>query len=268
MPNVNRPRVAAIGLDTHQLESLVPLCPDLRPASSLRQYLKRFSMTETDVLVSGAFDQARIWGGAHLLTVGPTNFQWYSRDPSLVIPQRVGPRSRHINTGTTNTEREVSVADACTEVYRALATELVGSLRNAASPPTIVHSRATSDHGETALIETTSSHAVALRLVLPQNKEIEHGDRPNPLALILPEVANLAVWFRAFLADIHEIDPDRVPLKPPRLSRPSDWYTLEERDLVPSQLNYEKDIVGAVCHEHPGWKSASRWRHEPYCVPL
>ena len=38
--------------------------------------------------------------------------------------------------------------------------------------------------------------------------------------------------------------------------------------LVPSQLNYEKDIVGAVCHEHPGWKSASRWRHEPYCVPL
>ena len=40
------------------------------------------------------------------------------------------------------------------------------------------------------------------------------------------------------------------------------------RGLVPSQLNYEKDIVGAVCHEHPGWKSASRWRHEPYCVPL
>ena len=39
-------------------------------------------------------------------------------------------------------------------------------------------------------------------------------------------------------------------------------------ELVPSQLNYEKDIVGAVCHEHPGWKSASRWRHEPYCVPL
>ena len=172
MPNVSRPRVAAIGLDAHQFESLVPLCPELRPASSLRQYLKRFSMTETDVLVSAAFDSDRIWGGAHLLTVGPTNFQWYSRDPSLVTSQRVGPWSHYINTGTTNTEREVSVAGACTEVYKALATELVGSLRNAASPPTIVDSRPTSDHGETALIETTSGHAVALRLVLPLN--------PNP----------------------------------------------------------------------------------------
>ena len=44
--------------------------------------------------------------------------------------------------------------------------------------------------------------------------------------------------------------------------------TEQRKSLVPSQLNYEKDIVGAVCHEHPGWKSASRWRHEPYCVPL
>ena len=43
---------------------------------------------------------------------------------------------------------------------------------------------------------------------------------------------NLPEWFRAFLTDIHEIDPFRVPQLPPRLSNPADWYTPEEAALV------------------------------------
>ena len=39
-------------------------------------------------------------------------------------------------------------------------------------------------------------------------------------------------WFRAFLCDLHESDPTRVPQAPPRLNQPSDWYTPRERALA------------------------------------
>ncbi|MCY4529425.1 MAG: hypothetical protein OXD46_10405 [Chloroflexi bacterium] len=82
------------------------------------------------------------------------------------------------------------------------------------------------------LVETTSGRAAALRLVLPFGKGQENSGEPDPVALFLPRVTNLAAWFTAFLSDIHEINPERVPQKPPRLSRPKDWYTLEERYLA------------------------------------
>ena len=43
-------------------------------------------------------------------------------------------------------------------------------------------------------------------------------------------MADLLAWFRAFLFEVHEIDPDSVPHPPPRLSNPSDWYTPEESE--------------------------------------
>lgn len=54
MTNPKRPRVAAIGLDDSQVESIEPLCGELRPADSLDTYLyeQKYSWTETDVMVS------------------------------------------------------------------------------------------------------------------------------------------------------------------------------------------------------------------------
>ena len=39
-------------------------------------------------------------------------------------------------------------------------------------------------------------------------------------------------WFRAFLCELNESDPIRVPQAPPRLSQPSDWYTPQEKCLA------------------------------------
>ena len=36
----------------------------------------------------------------------------------------------------------------------------------------------------------------------------------------------------AFLAEVHEVDPVSVPQAPPRLGRPSDWYTHREALLA------------------------------------
>ena len=59
MMNPKRPRVAAIGLDDSQVESIEPLCGELRPADSLDTYLygQEYSWTETDVMV-----RAVSWG--------------------------------------------------------------------------------------------------------------------------------------------------------------------------------------------------------------
>ena len=72
----------------------------------------------------------------------------------------------------------------------------------------------------------------------------------GPLTCLLPAAADVAVWFVAFLSELHELDPARVPHAPPRLSKPSDWYTPQERDLADriaavdaelERLNAERD---------------------------
>ena len=49
---------------------------------------------------------------------------------------------------------------------------------------------------------------------------------------MIPTVFNIAAWFRAFLTDVHDNDPERVPHAPPRLSEPADWHTPVERQLA------------------------------------
>ena len=63
---VKRPRVAAIGLDTDQVESIAHLCGDLRTAVSFEEYEAAHSLAETDVLVSGALEGLAV-GGVNLL---------------------------------------------------------------------------------------------------------------------------------------------------------------------------------------------------------
>ena len=216
MTNPKRPRVAAIGLDDSQVESIEPLCGELRPADSLDTYLyeQKYSWTETDVMVSSDLGGQQVKSSVNLMTIGITAFAW-----PATYADRNGIRNHFAKTDTENTERELRVSATCPELYRPLADELSKQLGGAAEPPDAIE---TSREDRSALIETTSGRPVALRLVLPTRSNAIDGQPSTPIALLLPAAANLAAWFRAFLCDLHESDRVRVPHAPPRLIQPSD----------------------------------------------
>lgn len=136
---------------------------------------------------------------------------------------------RAASTDSTNTERELTVSVSCPELYRPLAAELSRSLDRAGKPPATIR---TSRPGQTALIETTSELPVAIRVDLAAQWTPSDRDSSTPVALLLPRVPNLVAWFRAFLHDVHESDPECVPHAPPRLLHPWEWYTPQERNLA------------------------------------
>ena len=224
---VKRPRVAAVGLDTDQVESIAHLCGHLRTAASFEEYVAEHSLAETDVLVSGALEGHAV-GGVNLLTTGPVDFEWYSYNSDELNSSWVCTA----HTNEANTEREATVPTACPSLYKALAADLAKQLIQIPNPYTVEVFPHTLDVDGIKLVETTSGLAAALRMNLPFGKDQENSGEPAPIALFLPRVTNLAAWFSAFLADIHEINPERVPQKPPRLSQPRDWYTLGERALA------------------------------------
>ena len=233
MTKPRRPRVAAIGLDRHQLESIVALCGDLRPADSVGEYLQGYDWTETDVVVAVDLGGDTFARSVNLMTIGPTFFRRKYFD---VAAGRAA--QDYVTTNAKNTERELTVSPFCPDLYRPLAAELTRRLGHAKEPPTVI---ASSRQDQTELIETTSGHPVALRLVLSSRSRSTDDEASTPIALLLPAGADLAAWFRAFLCELHESDPARVPHAPPRLSRPSDWYTPEEKNLADriSQIDSE-----------------------------
>ena len=229
-----RPRVAAIGLHSTQVASIEPLCGELREAHSLSDYLGRYSWTETDVMVSSYLEAVDVDSGINFIAVRPAYVYWTDLDGG-------GGRGLYYSASanTDNTERELSVHSACLNLYKPLAAELSRQLSQAAEPtPTI----STSRKDQTALIETTSGHPVALRVGLPTRSSTADGETSRPVALLLPEVPNLVAWFRTFLCDIHESDPMRVPQPPPRLSQPSDWYTPPEKVLADRIAQVESEF--------------------------
>lgn len=224
MIKAKRPRVAAIGLDDGQVASIAPLCGELRAEDSLLEYLQDYSYTETDVLVLNAPNGVGVNNSVNLMTIGPASIDWsdtYSLGSALY--------SHTLRTNTGNTERELAVSLSCPEVYKELASELSRKLGQRAEPPFTL---ATTRNDHTPVISTTSGHSVALRLVLPVRGKAADGERSRPIALLLPEASNLVAWFRAFLCELHEVDPVRVPQAPPRLTQPSDWYSPKERLLA------------------------------------
>lgn len=224
MPNPRRPRVAAIGLDDSQLASIAGLSGTLRPADTLSDYLADYPWTETDVMVSSGLKKPIVETSINLITIGTNDFYW-----SDWFRGKGGQRREYARTDAGNTERELRVSHACPDLYGTLAAELTRQLGQAGGPPSVISS---SRKNRKALVETTSGHPVALRLDFPPRSTAAKGDSSRPMALLLPEVPNLAAWFRAFLVDIHASDPGRVPHAPPRLLRPSAWYTPQEKDLA------------------------------------
>ena len=229
-----RPRVAAIGLKDDQIASIESLCGELREAYSLGEYLQRYSLTETDILVSDCLLGEEVDSNVNLMAIGPNQFRWLDFSGTGDRRDR-----RNVDTNAENTEREFTVPPTCPDLYRGLANELSRHLSQASEPPDVI---STEREGQTALIETTSGRPVALRIELPPRSRGAGGGERRPIALLLPESSYLVAWFSAFLNDIHKSDPARVPQAPPRLSQPSDWYTLQESVLADRIAEIDSEI--------------------------
>ena len=254
MTNPRRPRVGAIGLSDTQVASIASLCGELRREDSLEDYLVQYSWTETDLLVSSDLEGDEVDCGVNVMTTGPVSFVW--SDTYVVRRSR---RKYYMVTDAENTERELAVPVATPELYRSLAAELIRQLGKADEPPNVI---TTSRKDWTALIETTSGKPVALHLGLPTRSTDAHGSPSRPTALLLPDVCNLSAWFRAFLVEIHNSDPARVPHPPPRLVHPSDWYTPEEQDLAHQISKIESDIERLWRQTRPASDRTGRRRGE------
>ena len=123
MVKIKRPRVAAIGLDGPQVDSIGQLCGVLRTAVSFEEYVAKHSLAETDVLVSGALE-GHVVGGLNLLMTGPVEFYFYSNNSDELD----SPWVCNVLTDEVNTEREATVPTACPSLYKALAADLARQL--------------------------------------------------------------------------------------------------------------------------------------------
>jgi len=237
---ISRPRVAAIGLNDNQVESIGPLCGTLRTADSVGEYVEEFNWSETDVVISADLT-VDVGDDVHVVAITPRSWT-YHRGTRIVrrlgrggSPQYRTQVALTIDTYGNNTERELNVARGCPRLYEELAHDLRNRLRHSGEPPDTLSFWGTAGKVEDHLIETTSGHPVAVRCTrLYQSTKGEEGGNQKPLFLVLalPQVDNLSDWFRAFLTDVHQTDSSRVPHAPPRLLKPDDWYTPEENVLA------------------------------------
>ncbi len=222
------------------------LCGTPRRAASLDAYLSEYSWKETDVLLVKNFlrlpDRSQtsyVSPGVSMLAVEGWNFAWedkYRDSTGLSELNHQASLGR-------NTEREMSISDSCPDPYNELATELVSKFRASNIPPGIIR---TSRKLSSPLIITTSGNAVAMRIALPKRNDAPAGISAQPVALLLPTVSSLAAWFRAFLADVHESDPTRVPETPPRLSKQVDLHTPEEHNLANRIMDIDSSIAALI----------------------
>lgn len=229
-----RPRVAVIGFTKSQSETIKWLCGEMRVAASVEDYLKRYSWTETDIAVAQGF-RGQIGRGVHAFLIAPLDCEWETFPQSGI---------QWIETDRSNTEREVKVGGEVPGVYKTLSHELVSHVHSADDPPSVLkphwvlsihddpHSRWMG--GETnVLVETTSTFLLAVRHV--RMYPIGHGadaDVGESIVLAFATEVNLSAWFRAFLHDVHEADPEGIPRAPPLVASPADWYTPEEQQLA------------------------------------
>lgn len=226
-------------MDEEQLDSISDLCGQLRSSDSIGEYLANYDWTETDIAILRGHHERFVDPSVNLFVVGPSSFYWTD-----TYPMRVRGQSNHfLRTDSTNTERELSVSSGCPFVYRELAPQLSSELNSRETPPAVF----TTSRGDRALlVETTSGKSVGMRIELPPRVVEGVVTTEHPVALFLAQVPNLSDWFAAFLTDLNESDPSRVPQLPPRLTSPSDWYTPEERHLSAQIEKATADINALV----------------------
>lgn len=231
-----RPRVATIGLDESKIESISHLCGELRAADSMEDYLRHYSETETDIVVACTLHGQRVMNGVHVFTIGSATSLKYWHVDSII-----GESGARYFSMKKSTERELEPNEACPEMYRSLASDLSRQLaRSQTAPPIIAGSWLPGEDGIT-LVRTSSGRPVAMRYGLAHGVTASGDMGSTLIGIALPELANLPAWFRAFLIEVNQVDPDRVPHPPPRLSNPSDWYTPEESELA--------ERIGAISRE-------------------
>ena len=219
---IKRPRVAAIGLEESQLDSIAPLCGTLRAAGTLRGYLTAYSWSETDMTILGSDSRTMAQVPGHVLAIGPVNFEWAGGDPS--------PSEYPYLSWGSNTEREVAATTAATDLFGRLAAELAAQLQGSGHPPTVFHAAQFPQKSVEPLVVTTSGRPVAL--LCTSAYKPSSGQERHAVALALPQSAPLSAWLRAFLTIVHVADQHSVPQAPPKMSNPADWYTPTERTLA------------------------------------
>ena len=238
-----RPRVAVIGLNDTQTVSIEHLCGTLRTAPSLSNYLSRYSWNETDIAVIGSyFFPAILEVRGHLLAIGTSAVMWTGYGLERLDGSRI------VSGQTTNTERELSIPEDCPERYRHLAVDLAKQLRLQENPPWTYSAELTED--DNVLARTTSGRPVALRHVF-KSELLPALELPatSAIALALPGGVDIAAWFAAFLGDVHEIDPARVPQPTPGIADATSWYTPEERKWA-QRIAEIRGEVGQLLNEH------------------
>ena len=238
--NVRRPRVAAIGLDDAQANSIRPLCGTLRTADSPAEYLRAYSWDETDIAVIAWSDRSETAHDVHVLTLG-SDCWW-----GVHTAQGVGGVDRI--TVRQTTEREVSVGKDCPEGYKVVATELSRLLARADDPPPVFQMTQNFGDDSQVFVRTTTNLSVAIRHLRVRRPWETGRAREESVLVAVPRVANLVAWFHAFLTDVHENDPVRVPNPPPRLGHPADWYTPEEKGLA-DRITVVTDRIGHLENE-------------------
>ena len=241
-----RPRVAAIGLNQAQIESIAPMCGALWEESSVQSYLQRFDWTETDITILGddVVPPASVRG--HVLAISPRTFNWVGDSLRLLRNARplTSPTVRS-NAGSllvvgNNNEREVSIPATCLPRYGDLAKELARHLGRLGEPFPSLRPRGFPQGCASTLVETTSGRPVALRFTI--GNQPDDSEVPAAIILALPTEATLAAWFRAFLADVYESDPIRVPQPPPRIDDSWKWHTPGERALATRIAEIEREV--------------------------
>lgn len=241
-----RPRVAAIGLDEAQLESIRPFCGELKVAATLVDFVGGNALTETDIIVGRDLESSNVSAASFLdptisvLAFGDFSFYWsdtFERGSGYDMGTR--RQSHKASTSHKNTERELTVIPSTGHPYEPLARQLAKDLSRLGQAPTTVGATRLD---KIALVTTTSGNSVALRVSVATKQRSGERQQAKAIALLLPMVSNVASWFQAFLTDVHNSDPERVPQAPPRLASPSDWYTPEERLLVGQMSTVEQQI--------------------------
>ena len=234
----SQPRVAAIGLNQDQVDSIRSLCGSLRSAATVPAYLENYAWSETDIVVASGVHLIDMTVGPHWLTTGATTLRGYVKYSGNWIYENT-----LIKVHGDNTEREVSIPTSLPTLYGPLARMLTETLNEADTPPTVVDLSQFFSGSITPVVKTTSNRPVAARLLLELRDQTVSNPNNQRCALILPEIVDLSYWMHAFLTDVHSIDPSRVPHEPPRMSAPSDWFTPDQRDVAAKVTAKIQDIA-------------------------